>query len=69
MRVYRLVTRGTYEAAMFQRASMKLGLEQAVMSNGMFEYNCISINMDINEVYITRQSFHVHLTTYFEVSL
>lgn len=34
VRVYRLITRGTYESAMFQRASMKLGLEQAVMSNG-----------------------------------
>lgn len=33
VRVYRLITRGTYESAMFQRASMKLGLEQAVMSN------------------------------------
>ena len=32
--MYRLITRGTYEAAMFQRASMKLGLEQAVMNNG-----------------------------------
>lgn len=33
VRVYRLITRGTYESAMFQRASMKLGLEQAVMAN------------------------------------
>ena len=33
VRVYRLITRGTYEAAMFQRASLKLGLEQAVMAN------------------------------------
>ena len=33
VRVYRLIPRGTYEAAMFQRASLKLGLEQAVMAN------------------------------------
>ena len=33
VRVYRLITRGTYEAAMFHRASLKLGLEQAVMAN------------------------------------
>jgi hypothetical protein len=30
--IYRLVTRNTYEAEMFDRASKKLGLEQAVMS-------------------------------------
>lgn len=29
--VYRLITRRTYEAVMFERASMKLGLEQAVL--------------------------------------
>ena len=31
VKIYRLVTRGTYEATMFQRASMKLGLDQAVL--------------------------------------
>jgi hypothetical protein len=29
--VYRLITRKTYEAVMFERASRKLGLEQAVL--------------------------------------
>ena len=29
--MYRLITRHTYEAVMFERASMKLGLEQAVL--------------------------------------
>jgi hypothetical protein len=29
--VYRLITRKTYEAVMFEKASMKLGLEQAVL--------------------------------------
>ena len=32
--IFRLVTRGTYEEKMFQVASQKLGLEQAVMSGG-----------------------------------
>ena len=32
--IFRLVTRGTYEEKMFQVASQKLGLEQAVMSSG-----------------------------------
>jgi chromodomain-helicase-DNA-binding protein 7 len=31
--IYRLVTRNTYEAEMFNRASKKLGLDQAVLSN------------------------------------
>lgn len=31
VKVYRLITRKTYEAVMFERASMKLGLEQAVL--------------------------------------
>ena len=32
--IYRLLTARTYEASMFQRASRKLGLEQAVMGGG-----------------------------------
>ena len=32
VKVYRLITRRTYEAVMFERASMKLGLEQAVLT-------------------------------------
>ena len=31
VKIYRLVTRGTYESDMFKRASMKLGLDQAVL--------------------------------------
>ena len=31
VKIYRLVTRGTYEMDMFRRASMKLGLDQAVL--------------------------------------
>jgi superfamily II DNA or RNA helicase len=34
VQIFRLVTRGTYEEKMFQVASQKLGLEQAVMSGG-----------------------------------
>ena len=33
VKIFRLVTRGTYEEHMFRVASQKLGLEQAVMSN------------------------------------
>ena len=32
--VYRLVTRGTYEEQMYQRANFKLGLERAVIGKG-----------------------------------
>lgn len=31
VKVYRLITRGTYELEMFERASLKLGLDQAVL--------------------------------------
>jgi hypothetical protein len=31
LQVYRLITRRTYESVMFERASLKLGLEQAVL--------------------------------------
>ncbi len=33
VKVYRLITSKTYEQKMFERASMKLGLDQAVLSN------------------------------------
>ena len=32
MKIYRLITRNTYEREMFDRASMKLGLDHAVLS-------------------------------------
>lgn len=35
VKVYRLITRNTYEQTMFERASMKLALEQAVLSSDM----------------------------------
>lgn len=31
VKVYRLITKGTYERHMFERASLKLGLDQAVL--------------------------------------
>ncbi len=31
VKVYRLVTRGTYEMEMFHRASLKLGLDKAIL--------------------------------------
>lgn len=33
--IYRLVTRNTYESSMFERASRKMGLEQAVLGGGI----------------------------------
>ena len=29
--IYRLITKGTYEEAMFQKAGLKLGLEKAIL--------------------------------------
>ncbi|KAK4526530.1 hypothetical protein GAYE_SCF25G4446 [Galdieria yellowstonensis] len=37
VKVYRLVTRGTYEEDMFERASKKLGLDQAILQDMGFE--------------------------------
>lgn len=34
VKIYRLITRGTYESKMFECASMKLGLDQAVLKAG-----------------------------------
>ena len=34
VKVYRLITRNTYEASMFERASRKLGLETAIFGSG-----------------------------------
>ena len=36
MTVYRLVTRDTYEMALYARANQKRGLEQAVIGHGDF---------------------------------
>jgi chromodomain-helicase-DNA-binding protein 7 len=35
--VYRLVTKNTYEAEMFERATRKLGLDQAIFMGGAFK--------------------------------
>lgn len=36
VKVFRLVTKNTYEAEMFERASKKLGLNQAIFLSGNF---------------------------------
>jgi chromodomain-helicase-DNA-binding protein 7 len=36
VQVYRLITSKTYEEQMFERASKKLGMEQALFSKGAF---------------------------------
>jgi hypothetical protein len=43
--VYRLVTRNTYEAEMFERASKKLGLDQAVLSSMQVETSTSGMNV------------------------
>lgn len=36
VKVYRLITQKTYEEQMFERASKKLGMDQALFSKGAF---------------------------------
>jgi SNF2 family DNA or RNA helicase len=43
VKVYRLITRNTYEREMFDRASLKLGLDKAVLqSMGTKDLNTVS---------------------------
>ena len=39
VQVYRLVTKGTYESSMFDRASKKLWLDQTIFSGGVFGHS------------------------------
>ena len=41
--IYRLITRKSFEAEMFERASKKLGLEQAVLGTRQFNDQDVSI--------------------------
>lgn len=46
VKVYRLITRGTYESEMFERASMKLGLDQAILDAKTENLN----NMNVKQI-------------------
>ena len=58
VQVYRLVSRGTYEKEMFTRASMKLGLEQAIFgdnNNNNYYYNNNNNNERGNDCALQQQ--------------
>ena len=71
VKVYRLITRNSYEREMFDRASLKLGLDRAVLqsmnsqqqqANGvsfslLYEYMCVDGFMC---VYIHMYNIHMH---------
>ena len=48
--MYRLVTARTYEASMFERASKKLGLDQAIFSGKFLEKKSQSENEARKEI-------------------
>jgi chromodomain-helicase-DNA-binding protein 7 len=48
--VYRLITRGTYEAAMFERASKKLGLDRAVLTQMKSKMEEEKVPLDKKEI-------------------
>jgi hypothetical protein len=51
VKVYRLITRNTYEREMFDRASLKLGLDKAVLqSMGTKELNTVSMSVESKAV-------------------
>ncbi len=43
VQVYRLITAKTYEAEMFERATKKLGLDQAIFMGGAFQSTGIDV--------------------------
>lgn len=46
VQVYRLITAKTYEAEMFERATKKLGLDQAIFMGGAFQSTGIDMKKD-----------------------
>ena len=57
VKVYRLITRGTYEQDMFLRASIKLGLDQAILDSGTISSN--EMTPKEIETLIKRGAYHV----------
>jgi SNF2 family DNA or RNA helicase len=52
VKVYRLITRNTYEREMFDRASLKLGLDKAVLqSMGTKDLNTVRFKIFNTEQY------------------
>jgi chromodomain-helicase-DNA-binding protein 7 len=49
VKIYRLITRRSFESEMFQRASKKLGLEQALLGDGKFEQGDIDESIERNK--------------------
>ena len=58
VQVYRLVTRGTYENEMFERASMKLGLDQAIL-DAKIDNNPNNMNAKEIETLIKKGAYYI----------
>jgi len=66
VKVYRLITASTYESEMFHRASMKLGLDKAVlhtMGEGVGGSTKRSMKKDEVEALLKHGAYHVFLNT------
>lgn len=59
MKIYRLITRNSYEREMFDKASLKLGLDKAVLqsmsgrenaANGVRHTNTRTVNTDLTQL-------------------
>ncbi|CAD8088106.1 unnamed protein product [Paramecium sonneborni] len=59
--VYRLITKDTYEAEMFERAIKKLGLDQAIFMNGQFKQCENSYKTNKNDKKMSKQDMEVLL--------
>jgi SNF2 family DNA or RNA helicase len=63
--IYRLITRKSFEAEMFERASRKLGLEQAVLGTRQFNDQDVSVKylviiylLGVNKAFCIYMTFH-----------
>ncbi|CAD8066277.1 unnamed protein product [Paramecium sonneborni] len=59
--VYRLITKDTYEAEMFERAIKKLGLDQAIFMSGQFKSCESSFKNNKNDKKMSKQDMEVLL--------
>lgn len=61
VKVYRLITKKTYEAEMFERASKKLGLDQAIFLGGAFHQTTKPKNEDDNLKKLSKNEIEILL--------
>ncbi len=57
VKVYRLITRNSYEREMFDKASLKLGLDKAVLKSMKNDQNPVSTRISSNQILAPKYQF------------